>query len=257
MVATAAVDLKNFSELEHLKIRLALGLKVAQYEQAVFVPELFTMMLTEGRTMTTLTEILRKVLTPDEQDDHPVSIFVARDMALDLKALNFGLGGDTSYATCHRGIPPFAVAAVSQESASYQRSEDARKDQAVDPFIVGGCCLLGVIPRSMPNFVVGSRCPHHTEARAIHKILLQKMATYKNMLPEKVAEVLWIIFVDAQNYFSELAQGDVLPTSSLTFARHWLKSGSIKMTEGYPIHRLLGIHQGHTPATHHQSSLER
>eukprot|EP00978_Attheya_sp_CCMP212_P010520 scaffold25525_cov84-Attheya_sp.AAC.1 len=91
--------------------------------------------------------------------------------------------------------------------------------------------------------VVGSRCPHHTEVRAIRKILLQKVATYENMSPDKVAEVLWSIFVDARNYFSELAQGDVLPTSSLTFARHWLKSGSIKTTEGCPVHRLLGINQ--------------
>jgi hypothetical protein len=48
----AVVDSKIFSELEHLKIWSALGLMVAQYKQAVFVPELFTMMLTEGRTLT-------------------------------------------------------------------------------------------------------------------------------------------------------------------------------------------------------------
>eukprot|EP00978_Attheya_sp_CCMP212_P025203 scaffold80708_cov51-Attheya_sp.AAC.2 len=47
-------------------------------------------------------------------------------MASDFKALNFGLGGDTSYATCHRGISPFAVAAVSQENASYQRRMQER-----------------------------------------------------------------------------------------------------------------------------------
>eukprot|EP00978_Attheya_sp_CCMP212_P010913 scaffold26571_cov52-Attheya_sp.AAC.5 len=69
------------------------------------------------------------------------------------------------------------------------------------------------------------------------------------MSPDKVAEVLWAIFVDAQNYFSALAEGDVLPTSTLTFARHWLSSGSIKTTEGCPIQRLLGINQGYTPAT--------
>eukprot|EP00978_Attheya_sp_CCMP212_P025204 scaffold80708_cov51-Attheya_sp.AAC.3 len=63
-VAEVVVDSKNFSELEHLKIRSALGLMVAQYKHAVFVPELFTMMLTEGRTTTNMTEILRRVLTP-------------------------------------------------------------------------------------------------------------------------------------------------------------------------------------------------
>jgi hypothetical protein len=125
--AVTAVDsAKSFSELEHLKIRTALGLTVAQYEQAAFVPELFTMMLTEGRTTVNVTEILRKILTPEEHDDNPVSIFVARDMAADLKALNFGFGGDTSYETCHRGISPFAVAAVSQENARYQRRMQER-----------------------------------------------------------------------------------------------------------------------------------
>jgi hypothetical protein len=269
MMATAAVDSKNFSELEHLKIRSASGLTVAQYEQAVFVPELFTMMLTEGRTTTNVTEILRRVLTPDEQDDHPVSIFVARDMASDLKALNFGFGGDTSYATCHRGISPFAVAAVSQESASYQRRMQERTRRSTHLSLEDAASLEsspGACPTSYDGLirlmttymtflekVVGARCPHHTEVRAIRKILLQKVATYENMSPEKVAEVLWSIFVDARNYFSELAQGDVLPTSSLTFARHWLKSGSIKTTEGCPVHRLLGINIGHTPVTQHES----
>jgi hypothetical protein len=263
-VAAAVVDSKNFSELEHLKIRSALGLTVAQYEQAVFVPDLFTMMLTEGRTTTNMTEILRRVLTPDEHDDHPVSIFVARDMAADFKALNFGFGGDTSYATCHRGISPFAVAAVSQENASFQRRIQERTkrsthmsldDVASLESIPGACPTTydGLI-RLMTTYMtfvaktVGVRCPHHTEVRAIRKILLQKVATYESMSPDKVAEVLWAIFVDARNYFSTLAEGDVLPTSTLTFARHWLSSGSIKTTEGCPIQKLLGINQGYTPA---------
>eukprot|EP00978_Attheya_sp_CCMP212_P037528 scaffold177948_cov71-Attheya_sp.AAC.1 len=123
VVDVAVVDSKNFSELEHLKIRSALGLTVAQYEQALFVPDLFTMMLTERRTTMNMTEILRRVLTPDEHDDHPLCPYLwwPRDMVSDLKALNFGFGGDMSYATCHQGNSPFTVAAVSQESTSYQR----------------------------------------------------------------------------------------------------------------------------------------
>jgi hypothetical protein len=89
------------------------------------------------------------------------------------------------------------------------------------------------------------------EVRAIRKILLQKVATYENMSPEKIAEILWSIFVDARSYFSELANGDVLPSSMLTFTRHWLKSGSIKTTEGCPINRLLGINPGYVPQVQH------
>eukprot|EP00978_Attheya_sp_CCMP212_P009591 scaffold22746_cov52-Attheya_sp.AAC.7 len=103
----------------------------------------------------------------------------------------------------------------------------------------------------------GVRCPHHTEVRAIHKILLQKVATYESMSPDKVAEVLWVIFVDARNYFSALAEGDVLPTLTLTFARHLLRSGSIKTMEGCPIQRLLGINQGYTPATQAEPTSSR
>jgi hypothetical protein len=75
------------------------------------------------------------------------------------------------------------------------------------------------------------------------------------MSPEKVAEVLWSIFMDARNYFSQLAQGDVLPVSTLNLARHWLQSGSIKTTEGCPINRLLGINPGRTPEGYHESPI--
>eukprot|EP00978_Attheya_sp_CCMP212_P010914 scaffold26571_cov52-Attheya_sp.AAC.6 len=116
-------------------------------------------------------------------------------MALDFKALNFGFGGDTSYDTCHRGLSPFVVAAVSQENARYQRRMQERTrrsthlslDDAASLESIPGACPTtydGLI-RLMTTYMtflaktVGVRCPHHTEMRAIRKILLHKVATYE------------------------------------------------------------------------------
>eukprot|EP00978_Attheya_sp_CCMP212_P021796 scaffold64079_cov54-Attheya_sp.AAC.4 len=188
-------------------------------------------------------------------------------MVADVKALNFGFGGDTSYSTCHRGISPFTVAAVSQENASFQWRMQERTRWSTTHVLLDDAASLESSPGACPmsyeelmhllttyiymaflekvvgilEKVVGTRCPHHTEVRAIHNFLLLKVVIYENMLPKKVVEVLWAIFVDARHYFSQLADGDDLPTSTLTFARHWLSSGSIKMMEGCPIRRLLGI----------------
>eukprot|EP00978_Attheya_sp_CCMP212_P041061 scaffold230803_cov42-Attheya_sp.AAC.1 len=59
--------------------------------------------------------------------DHPVSIFVSRDLAMDIKELRFGYhGGGKDYESCHRGISPFAVVPVSAEPASARRRAQDR-----------------------------------------------------------------------------------------------------------------------------------
>jgi hypothetical protein len=70
--------------------------------------------------MSTVDSLLHQCLAPD-YDEVPVHIFVTQDMVCDLKDLRFGWNQDFSFATCHHGISPFAVVAVSQETASHQK----------------------------------------------------------------------------------------------------------------------------------------
>jgi hypothetical protein len=89
--APAASAVKNYTAMEHDKIRGACTLRAADYP--VFVPPIFAEILTEGRTSERVQAVLQVRLKPDMNSDHPVSIFVSRDLAKDIKDLRFGYGG--------------------------------------------------------------------------------------------------------------------------------------------------------------------
>jgi hypothetical protein len=71
--------------------------------------------------MAKVDSVLHQCLALDYDADVPVHIFVTQDMVRDLKDLRFGWNQDLSFETCHRGVSPFAVVAVSQENAAIQR----------------------------------------------------------------------------------------------------------------------------------------
>jgi hypothetical protein len=98
----APTAVKNYMALEHDKIRGACSLSVAEY--AVGAPSIFAEILTEGRTTEKVQAVLQIRLKPDPESDHPVAIYVSREMAKDMKELNFGYGGDKDYESCHRKI---------------------------------------------------------------------------------------------------------------------------------------------------------
>jgi hypothetical protein len=111
---------KIFSEMEHDCIRAACSLNEAEY--AVMAPPIYASMLQEGcTTMNKIDNILNLYLANDPDDDDPVDIFMTSDMVTDMKDLRFGFGGDTSYATCHRGVSPFAVSFLNQEEVSKRK----------------------------------------------------------------------------------------------------------------------------------------
>ena len=124
-------DKRNYSEMEHDRIRSACSLTCAQYEQAGLVPNIYIKMLTEGRTTSKVAKVLHEALRPTDDEDTPVNIFVSADLAKDIKELNLGYGNDKSFDSCHRGISPFGVLAVSQETASFRRRAAERAQHAM------------------------------------------------------------------------------------------------------------------------------
>ena len=62
---------------------------------------------------------------------------------------------------------------------------------------------------------------------------------YHNMTADDVAQVLWSIFLDARQFFSNAIE-DPMPTSNLMFAREWLLSGTIKESYKCPVDKLVG-----------------
>ena len=178
-------------------------------------------------------------------------------MAQDIKELRFGYGGDKDYASCHRGISPFAVVPVSAETASAHRraqdrlsrvshltSADAR-DLETSP----GLCpttydaLLRVLLAYITflKLLFGGYCAHCLEVVAIRRTLSRKVNEYSSMSPSDVAGILWAIFCDARNFFSEPAVGDELPESMLLSTRVWLETECLKVPNSAPIGRLLGF----------------
>jgi hypothetical protein len=174
-------------------------------------------MLEEGRTKIRTQGVMRELLVPDEDDNfNAIHVLVTEEMAKDLKNLDFGFNGDKSYSTCHRGISPFMVIPVSLAQASQRRRAADRLAR------VGGNLTLDEVtgaettPDATPRnyrelmdvlkcycFVLqrmlGARCNHFREVRAITRILGQKRQEFEGITARQVATVLWHVFMDARH----------------------------------------------------------
>jgi hypothetical protein len=80
--------------------------------------------------MSTVDSLLHQCLVPDYDAEVPMHIFVTQDMVCDRKDLRFGWNQDFSLATCHHGISPFTVMAVSQETSSHRKRVQERVRRA-------------------------------------------------------------------------------------------------------------------------------
>eukprot|EP00978_Attheya_sp_CCMP212_P001599 scaffold3275_cov62-Attheya_sp.AAC.1 len=218
--APAASSIKNYTAMEHDKIRGACTLKAADY--AAFAPPIFAEILTEGRTSERVQSVLQVCLKPDMDSDYPVSIYVFRDLAKDIKEdLRFGYGGDKDYESCHRGISPFAVVPVSAAAASARRRAQDRLSR-VSHLTSADAQDLETSPGSCPTthdalqrvlltyqtflkVIFGPYCAHLLEVIAIRKTLSRRVDEYATMAPKDVVGLLWAIFCDARDFFSNPA----------------------------------------------------
>jgi hypothetical protein len=88
------------------------------------MPPFHQQLLAEGCTKRGAEAVLAQALCPDEHSDDPGLIYVSPELVTDIKECKYGLGWDTSYKNCHRGLSPFAVPHMSlhhqQERTAYQ-----------------------------------------------------------------------------------------------------------------------------------------
>jgi hypothetical protein len=256
-------ETKTFTDLEHLLIRLACGLDPAAYDMIGRRPAIYAAMLTEGRTMSKLELVLQQYLSADPYDPDPVVVYASQELIKDVKDLRFGYNGDLSYASCHRGISPFAVLTVPMETQAKRRKVQERASRATflstmdvqtleaDPGICPSTYhgLRDLLRKYMKflSVMFGDDCQHLQEIKGIHRSLGVMVSTYEAMSPDLVVTIVWQIFIDARSFFSHRGPGRA--ESQLSLLRMYITSCSITAAHNCPKDQLLGYQQ---QSYHHQ-----
>lgn len=114
------VETKKYSDSELRRLRAACSLTEA--EMLTDLPPFHHLLLAEGRTKRGAEIALAQALQPDEHSDDPGLIYVSPKLVADVKECKYGLGWDTSYKDCHRGLSPFVVP---QMSLNHQQERTA------------------------------------------------------------------------------------------------------------------------------------
>jgi hypothetical protein len=113
---------KKYTTAELQRIRAACSLLVTEMDTAL--PPFHARLLAEGRTKRGTESVLAQALRPRDATDDPCLVYVSPELVADVMACKYGLGWDTSYRNCHRGLSPFAVPHMSlkhqQERLLYQ-----------------------------------------------------------------------------------------------------------------------------------------
>jgi hypothetical protein len=256
--AVAASTKKEYTPLEIQKIQAGCSLTPDIYDAEL--PEIFTRMLEEGRTSVRTQALMRELLMPDEEDMfNAVQVLVSEEMAKDFKNLDFGFNGDTTYSTCHRGISPFMVIPVSLAQASQRRRMAERYARAGSNLTLDDITTSETIPDATPSTyrelmdvmknycfflqrLLGARCSHFLETRAITRILGRKRREFESISARQVATILWHVFMDARQFFSTTVDiTGSLPESNLRVARGMIETTMIPAQMNVPFQELLGV----------------
>jgi hypothetical protein len=235
-------ETKKYSDSELRRLRAACSLGEA--EMLTNLPPFHHQLLAEGRTKRGAETVLAQALRPDEHSDDPGLIYVSPELVSDIKECKYGLGWDTSYKNCHRGLSPFAVPHMSihhqQERTAYQNRLGKASTTTVGD-IEKGESSPDAIPKDyygllqalssyikLLTTVVGTRSAHTREVVAIRKKLRTRLDIYVDIGPQKILYLLWAIFLDAREFFSqEVHSGEPLPQSQLRYTTNFIGVGRI------------------------------
>jgi hypothetical protein len=235
-------EAKKYSDSELRRLRAAFSL--SEGEMLTNMPPFHQKLLAEGRTKRGAEAVLAQALRPDEHSDDPGLIYVSPELVADVKDCKYGLGWDTSYKNCHRGLSPFAVPHMSilhqQERNAYQDRLGKASTTTVGDIEKGESSpnaipqdyhgLLQVLSSyiKLLKTVVGSRSAHAREVVAIRKKLRTRMDLYVSIGPRNILYLLWAIFLDAREFFSQEVQpGEPLPESQLRYTTSFIGVGRI------------------------------
>jgi hypothetical protein len=223
-------------------LRAACSLTVA--EMATNLPEIHERILEEGRTTKSIEAVLAHALRPKEDQDDPGLIYVSPKLVTDVKNCKYGLGWDTSYRNCHRGISPFAVPHMSmkhqQERGHYQERlgrastttvADIEKGEGTPspaPQDYHGLLQLLANYQRLLVVLVGSKSAHTREVTAMRRKLRAKFDLYAGIGPREIIYLLWAIFLDAREFFShQIGANEPFPESQLRYTTSFLGIGRI------------------------------
>jgi hypothetical protein len=233
---------KKYTPAELRRLRAACSLNITEMESAL--PDFHEQLLTEGRTKKGTESVLAQALRPQGDTDDPGLVYVSAELVSDVKECKYGLGWDTSYRNCHRGISPFAVPHMSmkhqQERNAYQyRLQRATTTTLGD--IKKGESSPSPAPQDyhgllqlLSNYVrllgvlVGTRSAHTKEVVAIRRKLREKVDLYINIGPREIVFLLWAIFLDAREFFAhQVGPLETLPESQLRYTTNFIGVGRI------------------------------
>jgi hypothetical protein len=237
-------EAKTYTTAELQRLRAACSLTVAEMETSL--PLFHARLLAEGRTKRGTEAVLAQALRPTNDSDDPGLIYVSPELVQDIMGCKYGLGWDTSYRNCHRGLSPFAVPHMSlkhqQERMLYQDRlgrasmttvgdiEKGEESPSSSPKTYHGCLQLLSNYIKLLAEVVGSRSAHLREVVAIRRKLRQKVDIYIDMGPREILYLLWAVFLDAREIFSQQVEDtETAPESQLKYTTSFLGVGRIPM----------------------------
>jgi hypothetical protein len=190
-------EAKTYTTAKLQWLRAACSLTVAEMDTVL--PPIHARLLAEGCTKCGTEAVLAQALRPTEDSDNPGLIYVLPELVQDIMGCKYGLGWDTSYSNCHRGLSPIAVPHMSlkhqQERLLYQ--DRLSKASMTSPKLDRGCLQLLSDYIKLLLEVSGSRITHLREVVAIRRKLRQKVNQYINMGPQEILFLLWAIFLYA------------------------------------------------------------
>jgi hypothetical protein len=256
---------KKYTAAELQRLRAACSLSVADME--TLLPPFHNNLLAEGRTKKGTEAVLAQALRPSDDSDDPGLIYVSPELVSDIKDCKYGLGWDTSYRNCHRGLSPFAVPHMSmrhqQERSAYQDRlgrastitiEDVEKgESAPNPAPRDYHGLLQVLSNyiRLLTVVLGTQSAHTREVVAIRRKLRVKIDLYIDVGPREILYLLWAVFLDARDFLSQqVGPMDDLPESQLRYTTNFLGVGRIPMDiMGVPLSQFGAEHPRSTDTT--------
>jgi hypothetical protein len=231
------------------------------------LPPFHENLLAEGRTKKVTGAVLAQALRPSDDSDDPGLIYVSPELVSDIKDCKYGLGWDTSYRNCRRGLSPFAVLHMSmqhqQERSAYQERLCQASTTTIDDVEKGESSpspaprdyhsLLQVLYNyiRLLTVVLGTQSAHTREVIAIRRKLRVKIDLYIDFEPHKIIYLLWAIFLDARAFLSQqVGPMDTLPESQLRYTNNFLGVGRIPMDiMGVPFFQFGAVHPRSTDTT--------
>jgi hypothetical protein len=252
---------KKLTGGEQARIRAACSLLASEFEDKL--PPFYRDWVKDGKTK----EAARTWLTHYIQSNgpatrlHPSTIYVSDDIVNDVKALNFGRGGELTYVDCHRGLSPFMCPAVGakkrkemdkacerQTRATLVTPEDVKQSETGPGDLPTGVYgLLQQLSRysAILEVLVGEACGHKLEVDSIIEGLSDNSDQFEELSQRQLLYVMWDIHRDARRFFSRFAPMDdgdsALPRSNLSVMTRMIQGGAVlTSTVGVPEQQFLG-----------------